>query len=81
MIKYLLDRKIRLGFVACFGGGGGGGTTVAATTPSESDAEVQAAKEKERTLARLRKGRSSTILTSGMGVVDNKVGGKTLLGE
>jgi hypothetical protein len=36
--------------------------------PSQSDAEVQAAMEKERALARLRRGRRSTILTSGLGV-------------
>jgi hypothetical protein len=80
MIRNSLDRKITLGIVACFGGGGGGGTTSAATVPDESDAEVQAAKEKERKLARLRKGRSSTILTSGQGLGDNNSNGKTLLG-
>ena len=74
-----IDHKIRFGIIRCFGGGS---PAVAATTttPDSSDAEVQAAKEKEKTLARLRKGRASTILTSGMGLDDSGTK-KTLLGQ
>lgn len=75
----MLERLIRLGIVNCFGGGGGGYTAPAMETPKKSNAEVQAAMEKERALARLRKGRSSTILTSGLGL-DDSSGKKTLLG-
>jgi carbohydrate-binding DOMON domain-containing protein len=78
--KDVLDRKIELGIVTCFGGGGSSAPApVSMAAPSKSDAEVQAAMEKERTLARLRKGRSSTILTSGLGLDDG--GKKTLLGQ
>lgn len=62
----------------CFGGGSPAVAPIAAA-PKESDADVQAAMEKERQLARLRKGRSSTILTSGLGV-DDSSSKKTLLG-
>jgi hypothetical protein len=75
-----LDRKIELGIVTCFGGGGSSAAPVTTAAPSKSDSEVQAAMEKERTLARLRKGRSSTILTSGLGL-DDGGGKKTLLGQ
>lgn len=61
------------------GGGGGGYVAPAMATPKASNTEVQAAMEKERELARLRKGRSSTILTSGMGL-DSSSDKKTLLG-
>ena len=61
------------------GGGGGGYVAPAAATPKASNAEVQAAMEKERELARMRKGRSSTILTSGFGLEDPGTK-KTLLG-
>lgn len=60
-------------------GGGGGYVAPAMETPKKSDVEVQAAMEKERALARMRKGRSSTILTSGLGL-DNSAGKPTLLG-
>jgi len=60
-------------------GGGGGYVAPATETPKASNAEVQAAMEKERALARLRKGRSSTILTSGLGLEDPGTK-KTLLG-
>jgi len=78
----MLDRSIELGIVHCFGGGGGGYVQPTAQAPGRSDEEVQAAMEKERALARMRKGRSSTILTSGLGLADsnNKVA-KTLLGQ
>ena len=59
-------------------GGGGGYVAPAPAVPKTSDAEVQAAMEKERELARLRKGRSSTILTSGLGL--ENTGKATLLG-
>ena len=78
MFGKTLDRKIELGIVTCFGGGGS--VQPMSSAPSKSDAEVQAAMEKERTLARLRKGRSSTILTSGTGLAEGG-GGKTLLGQ
>lgn len=48
--------------------------------PTQSDAEVQEALEKERELARRRRGRRSTILTSPQGVQDSG-GWKTLLGQ
>ena len=44
--------------------------------PSREDPEVQAAREKERKLQRLRKGRQSTILSK-----PPQQGGKTLLGQ
>jgi len=48
--------------------------------PKESDPEVQAAMEKEKELARLRRGRASTILTSFTGL-DDTGKKKTLLGS
>jgi len=62
----------------CFGGGGN--VAPATPAPKVSDADVQASMEKERALARLRKGRSSTILTSGLGLEDPGTK-KTLLGQ
>ena len=61
------------------GGGGGGYVAPAPAVPKTSDTEVQAAMEKERELARLRKGRRSTILTSGLVGLEN-TGKATLLG-
>lgn len=49
--------------------------------PTEDDEEVEEAKRKERELARLRRGRSSTILTSPTGLSDTTENKKTLLGE
>ena len=46
--------------------------------PTESSAEVQAARRREAERIRKLKGRKSTILTSGQGVQDQK---KSLLGE
>jgi hypothetical protein len=46
-----------------------------------TDPEVAAAVEREKELARLRKGRQSTILTSPSGVLDNSGGKKVLLGS
>lgn len=51
--------------------------TPVVAAPTKSDAEVQAAIEKERELARRRKGRASTILTS---VSDETLGKSTILG-
>ena len=48
--------------------------------PKESDPDVQAAMEKEKELARLRRGRASTILTSFTGL-DSTGQKKTLLGS
>lgn len=70
----MLDRMIDLGIVHCFGGGGGGYVAPAAEPPKASNVEVQAAMEKERALARKRKGRSSTILTGGTGLADQQQG-------
>lgn len=47
--------------------------------PSVTDPAVEEAAAKERALARLRKGRRSTILTSFLGEDTGK--GKTLLGQ
>lgn len=63
----------------CFGGGSVA-PAVVTPAPKVSDADVQASMEKERALARLRKGRSSTILTSGLGLEDAGTK-KTLLGQ
>lgn len=75
-----MDRLINLGIVQCFGGGGGGYQAPAAEAPKASDTEVQAAMEKERALARKRKGRTSTLLTGGAGLAD-PVQGNILLGS
>ena len=48
--------------------------------PDASDPAVQAAMEKEKQLAMLRKGRQSTILTSFAGLDNSGSGKKTLLG-
>jgi len=79
MFKNHFERAIDCGVVHCFGGGGGY-VAPAPAPPQKSDADVQAAMEKERALARLRKGRSSTILTSGLGLEDAGTK-KTLLGQ
>ena len=88
----MIERKIALGIVNCFGGGGGGGYSPppvpavqpAPATPSSTgnDPEVEAAMNKERMLARKRKGRQSTIL-SPLTDVEAAARGtqKTLLGE
>lgn len=73
-----MKRLIALGIVHCFGGGGGG-YVAQPTTPSTTDPAVEEAAEKERRLARLRKGRASTILTPMTG--DLEGGKKTLLGQ
>lgn len=75
-----MERMIGLGIVHCFGGGGRGYIAPAVEPPKASDAEVQAAMEKERALARKRKGRSSTILTGGTGLTDTAPQGAILLG-
>ena len=61
-------------------GGGGYTPQPVVEPPKSSDSEVAAAAAKERELARLRKGRASTILTSftGLGEMGK---GKTLLGQ
>jgi hypothetical protein len=46
--------------------------------PKASDADVEAAAQKERELARLRKSRKSTILTQ---MATDNSGNKTLLGQ
>ncbi len=48
--------------------------------PQVSDPEVQAAKENERKRRIAAQGRSSTILTGGQGVADERTQGKKLLG-
>jgi len=49
---------------------------------SEYDKEAVAAREREKRAARRQRGRSSTILTSGLGLSDQApVQKKTLLGE
>lgn len=45
-------------------------------SPSATDPAVQAAMEKERELARTKKGRSGTILTSALGLPDTSGLGK-----
>jgi hypothetical protein len=80
MFTNTLDKQIKLGKVACFGGGGTTRIITQEEPPSNKDKEVQAAKEKERELARMRRGRSSTILTSGAGLSDSS-SKKTLLGQ
>ena len=48
----------------------------------EADSSVRSAGEEEKRRRKAATGRSSTILTSGLGVSGNaKVGGKQLLGE
>lgn len=74
-----MDRLIRLGIVHGFGGGGSVQPMPAA--PATTDPAVEEAAAKERALARLRKGRSSTILTSLIGQPDGVTGKKTLLGQ
>lgn len=49
-------------------------------TPKETDSAVQEAIRKERELNQKRKGRQSTILNGGDGLVDNSTK-KTMLGE
>jgi len=65
----------------CFFGGGGGGYNPppVVDAPTKSDPEIQASLQRERDLQRRRRGRSSTILTSGLGLSDNNK--KTLLGQ
>uniref|UniRef100_A0A6M3KXL7 Uncharacterized protein n=1 Tax=viral metagenome TaxID=1070528 RepID=A0A6M3KXL7_9ZZZZ len=63
----------------CFGGGGGYSPPLVADTPAKSDPEIQAALQRERELQRRRRGRSSTILTSGLGLSDTNK--KTTLGS
>ena len=72
-----LDKHIRFGFVRCFGGGGSLAVTQT-TVPSSTSAEVEAAREKERLLARQRRGRQSTMLSD-----EDNTGqaAKTLLGQ
>lgn len=50
--------------------------------PSDDSAEVQAAEAQQRKVAKLAKGRQSTILSGGAGLEEPAtVGRKTLLGE
>jgi len=50
--------------------------------PKETDKEIDDVVNKERELARRRKGKKSTILTSGMGLPDTNTGQqKQLLGQ
>lgn len=78
---------------AVFGGGlggGGGGTNILQTAPlppplpgipTEADPGVGAARRKARARAALAAGRSSTILTSGLGLLDEPAtAGKKVLG-
>ena len=78
--------------VVCFGGGGNYAPTPPPDVPTDDSPEVKRAAEeaakKERDLARNRKGRSSTILTSGLGVSGEPTtkygqltGGKSKLGQ
>ena len=73
-------------------GGGSYQPTPPPAVPGEDDPAVKAAKEaaaqKERDLARKRKGRRSTIMTSGLGLSGSPntqygqlTGGKTKLGQ
>jgi len=82
---------IGLGLVL-FGGGGGYAPTPPPAVPTEDDPMVKAEKEsaakKEREMAIKRKGRSSTILTSGLGLSGSPnvdyaqlTGNKTKLGQ
>jgi len=75
-----------------FGGGGGYNPVPPPAVPTEDSQEIKAAAEEaaknERELARKRKGRRSTILTSGLGLAGDPitsygrlVGGKTKLGQ
>ena len=75
-----------------FGGGGSYAPTPPPDVPTDDSPEVKMAAEeaakKERDLARKRKGRSSTILTSGLGVSGEPTtkygqlsGNKTKLGQ
>lgn len=63
----------------CFGGSGRQPVLIT-EPPKVSDPEVEAALEKERELARRRKGRRSTILTGGQGLVPDEQGGRRTLG-
>lgn len=72
-----IERLIGIGLIDCFGGSSPA-VQPAPKMPSSSDAEVEAARERERKLARLRKGRRSTILTP---LSDESGGSKTLLGQ
>jgi len=76
----------------CFGGGGSYTPTPPPEVPTEDSPEMKAAAEKaakdEKDLARKRKGRRSTILTSGLGLEGDPttrsgqlMGGKTKLGQ
>ncbi len=76
----------------CFGGGGGYMPTPPPAVLTEDSPDIKRAAEeaakKERELARKRKGRRSTILTSGLGVAGEPttqygrlLGGKTKLGQ
>ena len=62
------------------GGGEKSTTTIQQLPPAPkaSDADVEAAAQKERELARLRKSRKSTILTQ---MATDNSGNKTLLGQ
>jgi len=67
-----------------FGGGSSPPPIIQAPPPlpKESDAEVKAAKARERERIRKMRGRRSTILTGGQGVQEEaKTGKKSLLGE
>ncbi|MFH2076211.1 MAG: hypothetical protein ABIJ57_12840 [Pseudomonadota bacterium] len=63
----------------CFGGGPSYSAPPIQVAPKLSDKEVEAAMARERELARRRKGRRSTILTSLIG--DYEGGKRTLLGS
>ena len=50
-------------------------------TPTENDAEIKAAKDKEAEILRKQRGRAATLLTSGLGVTEQApTQKKTLLG-
>jgi len=62
----------------CFGGGPSYSAPPIQAAPKYSDKEIEAMMAKERELARRRKGRQSTILTS---LIGDEGGKKTLLGS
>lgn len=71
-----IERLIGIGLINCFGGSSPA-VQSAPKMPSASSAEVKASRERERELARRRKGRQSTILTD----LSAESGGKTVLGQ
>ncbi len=76
--------KKGIGAISGLVNGGDSAPTTASpsTAPTKSTAEVEAAREKEKQLALMRKGRSSTILTSpSMATGAGTGSGKTLLGS